>query len=92
MFSLRNILSIFVSRTDIWQNILRKENNRRKKRESKKKVFFNTMAEGPIQVGNVATPSNETDRLSYLHPRARVYKLACPVHAHGVDTCAYPTL
>lgn len=30
------------------------------------------MVESPIQVGNVATPSNETDRLSYLQ---RIYKL-----------------
>lgn len=30
------------------------------------------MVEGPVQVGNVATPSNETDRLSYLHRRASI--------------------
>lgn len=42
------------------------------------------------QVGNIATPSNERDRLSYLH--CRIYKLTRPVHAHEVNTRAYPSL
>lgn len=44
------------------------------------------MVESPtLQVGNVATPSNETDRLSYLQ---RIYKLTCLVtRTHGRYVC-----
>lgn len=68
---INDILPIFNTETEyLAQSILLSENNRRRKRESKKRTP--RMREGPIQVGNVATPSNETDRLSYLHRHASI--------------------
>lgn len=52
-----------------------KKNNRQRRRESlKRPVRIGCSDRGPDrrQVGNIATPSNERDRLSYLHCRASI--------------------
>lgn len=45
-----------------------------------------------IQVGNPATPSNETDRLSYLHRLASINSRGWYTHTKDPSTRVYPPL
>lgn len=82
---------MFDYETDAWQSIPLSVNNHQRIREPKKDIS-NTrevVEKSPIQVGNVATPSNETDRLSYLHRHASINSHVWYTHTSRCVRCAF---